>query len=337
LNGFTKPLWLAFVAVVLMGLCAGIQASADEIRPALLDIKQQKTGLFAVTWKVPTRGDRVLAITPRLPEGLVLLGSTSVKNIPGARIERAIYKNNAKSLTEQSIFVEGLPAVQTDVLLLIQLQDGTQHSAILRPTAPTFTIPANASKLQVAKDYWRLGTLHILEGVDHLLFVLALMLIVNGLRSLLKAVTAFTIAHSITLALATLDVIHVPPKPTEAVIALSIMFLATEIIHQSKGQVGLTARYPWLIAFGFGLFHGLGFAGALSEIGVPQHEVPLALLMFNVGVETGQLLFIIAVVAVLEVLKRIPLPVPEGAWRVLPYTIGGIAAFWTIERVTSFM
>jgi hypothetical protein len=337
LNGFTKSLWLAFVAVVLMGLCAGIQASADEIRPALLDIKQQKTGLFAVTWKVPTRGDRVLAITPRLPEGLVLLGSTSVKNIPGARIERAIYKNNAKSLTGQSIFVEGLPAVQTDVLLLIQLQDGTQHSAILRPTAPTFTIPANASKLQVAKDYWRLGTLHILEGVDHLLFVLALMLIVNGLRSLLKAVTAFTIAHSITLALATLDVIHVPPKPTEAIIALSIVFLATEIIHQSKGQVGLTARYPWLIAFGFGLFHGLGFAGALSEIGVPQHEVPLALLMFNVGVETGQLLFIIAVVAVLEVLKRIPLPVPEGAWRVLPYTIGGIAAFWTIERVTSFM
>lgn len=337
MTGFTKPLWLAFVAVVLMGLCSGMQASADEIRPALLDIKEQNTGLFAVTWKVPTRGDRVLAITPQLPKSLELLGSPSVQGIPGARIEHATYKNNAKSLTGQNIVIEGLSAVQTDVLLLIQLQDGTQHSAILRPGSPSFTIPLEASTLEIAGDYWRLGTIHILEGVDHLLFVLALMLIIDGFGPLLKAVTAFTVAHSITLALATLGFIHVPSAPTEAIIALSILFLATEIIHKHNGQIGLTERYPWLIAFTFGLFHGLGFAGALSEIGVPQHEVPLALFMFNVGVETGQVLFIVVVVALLEGLRRLPRQVPKGALQLVPYAIGGIAAFWTIERIASFI
>ena len=131
-----------------------------------------------------------------------------------------------------------------------------------------------------------MGTFHSLEGVDHLLFVLALMLIINGYKPLIKAVTAFTVAHSITLTLATLGLVHLPAAPTEAIIALSIVFLATEIVHKHNGQKGLTERRPWLIAFGFGLFHGLGFAGALSEIGVPQHEVPLALLMFNIGVES---------------------------------------------------
>jgi hydrogenase/urease accessory protein HupE len=174
------------------------------------------------------------------------------------------------------------------------------------------------SKLKIAADYWRMGTFHILEGVDHLLFVLALMLIVTGYKPLLKAVTAFTVAHSITLTLATLGLVHLPAAPTEAIIALSIVFLATEIVHKHNGKEGLTERRPWLIAFGFGLFHGLGFAGALSEIGVPQHEVPLALLMFNVGVESGQLLFIAAVLCLMAGVKRIPLKkAPRGAWRLL--------------------
>jgi hypothetical protein len=154
---------------------------------------------------------------------------------------------------------------------------------------------------------------------------------------LLTAVTAFTVAHSITLVLATLGVVHVPAAPTEAIIALSILFLATEIVHQRNGQFSLTAKYPWVVAFAFGLFHGLGFAGALSEIGVPQHEVPLALLMFNVGVETGQLLFIAVVLSLVAVLKKLPFTVPQGAWRLLPYGIGSVAAFWTIERVASFL
>ena len=323
--------WL-FLIVML----SAASVSADEIRPALLDIKEQNTGLFAVTWKVPTRGDRVLAITPQLPSSLERVGSPTIQDVPGARIENTTYKNNATTLTGQTIVIDGLQALQTDVLLLIQLQDGTQHSAILRPGSPEFIIPLKASKLEVAADYWRLGTIHILEGADHLLFVLALLLIVTGLGELIKAVTAFTVAHSITLALATLGVVHMPAAPTEAIIALSILFLATEIIHKHNDQISLTERYPWVIAFAFGLFHGLGFAGALSEIGVPQHEVPLALLMFNVGVETGQLLFVAVVLILFALLKRLPVTAPQGAWRVLPYSIGSVAAFWTIDRVMSF-
>jgi hydrogenase/urease accessory protein HupE len=325
------------MVVLFTGLYTAMPANADEIRPALLDIKQQGTGLFALTWKVPTRGDKVLDITPQLPDSLELVGTPTLQKVPGALIEHATYKSTAESLTGQTIVIDGLAAVQTDVLLLIQLQDGTQHSAILRPSSPQFTIPLEASKLQVAGDYWRLGTIHILEGVDHLLFVLALLLIVVGFKQLLTAVTAFTVAHSITLVLATLGVVHVPAAPTEAIIALSILFLATEIVHQRNGQFSLTEKYPWVVAFAFGLFHGLGFAGALSEIGVPQHEVPLALLMFNVGVETGQLLFITVVLSLVAVLKKLPFTVPQGAWRLLPYGIGSVAAFWTIERVASFL
>ena len=329
--------WLPLAAALLAGLFASIQANADEIRPALLDIKEQGTGLFAVTWKVPTRGDKVLAITPRLPESLQLVGSPTIQVVPGARIEHATYKSSGEPLAGQSIAIEGLAATQTDVLLLVQLQDGSSHSAILRPASPQFTVPLEASKLKVAGDYWRMGTVHILEGADHLLFVLALMLIVTGFKPLLKAVTAFTVAHSITLALATLGVVHIPSAPTEALIALSILFLAVEIIHSRQGKISLTEQYPWVVAFAFGLFHGLGFAGALSEIGLPQQEIPLALLMFNVGVETGQLMFIAAVLALFAVLKRLPVTLPQGAWRVLPYSIGGIAAYWTIDRVMSFM
>jgi hydrogenase/urease accessory protein HupE len=322
---------------LLTGFYPAMPANADEIRPALLDIKEQNTGLFAVTWKVPARGSRTLPITPKLPESLELLGSPSLQDTPVALVEYATYKNNAESLAGQNVVIEGLEALQTDVLLLVQLQDGTQHSAILRPASPAFTIPRQASKLKIAADYWQMGTIHILEGVDHLLFVLALLLIVSGTKPLLLAVTAFTVAHSITLALATLGFVHMPAAPTEAIIALSIVFLATEIVHKRNGRVGLTERYPWLIAFIFGLFHGLGFAGALSEIGVPQHEVPLALFMFNVGVETGQLLFIAVVLGLIALLKRLSLTAPQGAWRLPPYSIGGVAAFWTIDRVLSFL
>ena len=333
----TTLLQLICMIIIMAGFYPSAPANADEIRPALLDIKEQKTGLFNVTWKVPTRGERVLAITPQLPSSLTVLGSPTVQDIPGARIEHATYKNNTESLTGQVISIDGLTAVQTDVLLLIQLQDGSSHSAILRPASPAFTIPLEASKLEVAADYWRLGTIHILEGVDHLLFVLALMLIVTGLKPLVKAVTAFTVAHSITLALATLGVIHVPPAPTEAIIALSILFLAVEIIHSRQGKPGITEQYPWIVAFLFGLFHGLGFAGALSEIGLPQQEIPLALLMFNVGVETGQLIFIAVVLSLFSLLKRLHVTAPQGIQQALPYAIGSIAAFWVVQRVMSFM
>jgi hypothetical protein len=166
---------------------------------------------------------------------------------------------------------------------------------------------------------------------------LALVFFISGFRNLLWAVTAFTVAHSITLAFATLGVLYVPSAPTEAVISLSIVFLAVEIIRKHSGENTLTERFPWIVAFIFGLFHGLGFAGALSEIGLPQHEIPLALFMFNVGVESGQILFISLVVGVLTVLRKIKIPYPNWSWRAVPYTIGSIAAFWTLERTISFL
>lgn len=331
-----KEQWFVYTAVVLASLSV-MPVNADEIRPALLDIKEQNTGLFAVNWKVPMRGDRVLAIEARLPASLELVGAPTIQDVPGARLVHAVYKNNSESLTGQTIVIDGLSGQQTDVLLLIQLRDGSSYSAILRPASPRFTIPTQASKLKVAGDYWLMGTVHILEGADHLLFVLALMLIVSGFNPLVKAVTAFTVAHSITLALATLDVIHVPPAPTEAIIALSILFLAVEVVHSRQGKFSLTEQHPWVVAFIFGLFHGLGFAGALSEIGLPQQEIPLALLMFNVGVETGQLMFISVVLSLFALTRLLPVTVPQGAWRVLPYTIGSVAAFWVIQRVMSFV
>ncbi len=167
--------------------------------------------------------------------------------------------------------------------------------------------------------------------------MLALLLIVPNLWMLFKTITAFTVAHSISLALATLGVVNMPGAPTEAVIALSILFLAVEIVHSREGRVTLTERYPWVVALAFGLFHGLGFAGALAEVGLPQQEILLALLMFNVGVETGQILFVSVVLLLIAVFKRAPVRWPQGSWRLLPYTIGSIAAFWTLQRIDSFI
>jgi hydrogenase/urease accessory protein HupE len=204
--------------------------------------------------------------------------------------------------------------------------------------APGFTVTASPGRWEVVQTYTLLGIEHILTGIDHLLFVLALVILVKGTRRLLWTVTAFTIAHSITLALATLGVINVPGPPVEATIALSIVFVASEIIAQARGREGLAARKPWLVAFSFGLLHGLGFAGALAEVGLPQNAIPLALLFFNVGVEIGQLLFIAGVLAFAHLAKRV-----AGGW-VQPaavsvaaaYAIGGIASYWTIERISSF-
>jgi len=186
----------------------------------------------------------------------------------------------------------------------------------------------------VASTYSLLGIEHILLGVDHLLFVLALLLLVANLRTLFWTITAFTLAHSLTLAAATLGWVHVPQQPVEAIIALSILLVATEIVHWRQGRVGVTRRWPWLVAFTFGLLHGFGFAGALSEIGLPEHAIPVALLFFNLGVEAGQLIFIAASLILWAGLRKLSLP--QWAWRVPVYAIGSMSAFWVIDRITGF-
>jgi hydrogenase/urease accessory protein HupE len=329
--------WLPAAFLLLVGLTPATESHAHEIRPALLNIVEQEPGWFEVTWKVPMRGDRVLALSPVFPKSLIPIGPPASHTVPGAHIQYSTYKSEGESLVGETISIDGLSALQIDVLLQIKLADGSTHSAILRPKSPSFEIPAHETKGEIAWSYWTMGTTHILSGIDHLLFVLALMLIVPGYWMLFKTITAFTVAHSISLGLAVLGFVHIPPGPTEAVIALSILFLAVEVVHSRQGKFSLTERAPWIVAFIFGLFHGLGFAGALSEVGLPEHAIPLALFMFNVGVESGQILFLSAVLAIMAVLRWVPVAWPVGSWRLMPYTIGSAAAFWTIQRVGSFL
>jgi hypothetical protein len=326
------------LAVLLLAVAlTPVPAGADEIRPALLDITEREGGWVDVVWKVPMKGDRSLALKPVLPEFFESAAPPSGRAVGGAYVQYSSYRTGGRELTGSTLSVDGLAGLSTDVLVRIKLLDGTEHSAVLRGSDLEFVIPPRPTKGEVALSYWQMGTLHILEGWDHLLFLATLLLIVSGIWPLLKTVTAFTLAHSLTLVLATLGVVNIPPVPTEAVIALSILLLAVEALHKGRGEYTLAERYPWLIAFTFGLVHGLGFAGALSEIGIPQNEVPLALLMFNVGVETGQVLFVVVVSLLLEGLRRLNPNSSAIFARTAPYAIGGIAAFWTIQRVGAFL
>lgn len=319
--------------LLLVFLVVPFSLMADEFRPALLEINERDGGWVDATWKVPMMGEQVLAVTPVLPEFLEQIGPGSGRRVPGAWVETKSYRAAQRTLNGASLHIDGLSGVPMDVLVRVNLADGSTHSAILRSTNNSFTVPEQPTRLELALSYWRMGTIHILEGYDHLLFLLTLLLIVAGFWPLLKTVTAFTVAHSITLALATLGLVHIPPVPTEAVISLSIMLLAVEAVHKNQGQITLSERFPWLVAFTFGLVHGLGFAGALSEIGVPQNEVPLALLMFNVGVETGQVIFVTVVSLLIAGIHRLHSRHALTLERVVPYAIGGIASFWTLERL----
>jgi hydrogenase/urease accessory protein HupE len=239
-------------------------------------------------------------------------------------------------LSGKPISIEGLEKTLTDVLVRIERQDGSTITQRLSPANNEFTVAASESTWQIAATYLGLGVEHILLGIDHLLFVLALLLIVGNWRVLLATITAFTVAHSITLAAATLGYVHVPQQPVEAVIALSILFLASEIMHMRRGKPGLARRWPWLVAFIFGLLHGFGFAGALTEVGLPENAIPLALLFFNIGVEVGQLLFVGSMILLYRLWRMTTLQ-PTPWIQALPvYVIGSVAAYWTIERVASF-
>jgi hydrogenase/urease accessory protein HupE len=310
-------------------------ARAHEVRPGYLELRQTEPEIYDVLWKVPARGDLRLGLYVRLPENCQPITPIAHYGTEGAFLERWTIRC-AGRLAGRSIAIEGLSTTLTDVLVRLEQSDGTTLVARLTPSAPSFVVEAAPSRAQVAGTYLGLGIEHILGGIDHLLFVLALLLIVKGRWQLLKTITAFTVAHSITLAAATLGFVHVPSAPVEAVIALSIVFLATEIAHSRMGKPGLTQKYPWIVAFTFGLLHGLGFAGALAEVGLPQGHIPLALLLFNVGVEVGQLMFIGTVLGLMAAWQRFRVRLPAWVWRVPTYAIGSIAAYWLVTRVTAF-
>jgi len=326
---------LSLVTVFIVMVVMVAPANAHEVRPGYLELRQTDTETFEVFWKVPARGKLKLGIHARLPEICTPISAVVSKKSGGAFMDRWTVTCPG-GLSRETISIDGLSGTLTDVLARIERLDGTSQVTRLTPDTPSFIIEAAPKWQQIVGSYLGLGTEHILLGIDHLLFVLALLLLVKGWRQLIATVTAFTVAHSLTLAAATLGYVHVPQRPVEAVIALSIVFVAAEVVRLRKGQVSIAQRLPWAIAFTFGLLHGFGFSSALSEIGLPEQAIPLALLFFNIGVELGQLIFITGVLAVGVFVIRIVRPMPTWAPQLLAYVIGTVAAFWTIERVAGF-
>lgn len=307
---------------------------AHEVRPAYLKISESTENSYHLYWKVPMTQGKYVNIFPELERKgqLVLHSETST--------EQAVIKeyqfSSDQSLKGSSVFIQNLDKTLIDVLIQLDFADKTTYSFLVRPNEPKAFIPEDSGFWQVVSTYFHLGVEHIWLGYDHLLFVLGLFLLIPGFKPLIKTITSFTIAHSITLALASLEIIKVNGPPVEAVIALSIVLLAVEAINYSKGKSSLTIQYPWVVAFLFGLIHGLGFAGALSEIGLPQNSIPPALLFFNLGVEAGQIAFVFALWLIFLLVKRI---IPKGVnlLRIgLPYMMGILGMFWLIERVANF-
>jgi len=310
-------------------------ASAHEARPGYLQLTMTNAETVILLLKVPARGNSRLGLYPNLPDNCVTVGSPATYIIDNAYTERATFKCDG-GLFGGQVRIDGLSSTLTDVLARVERQDGSTQIARLTPSRPTFIVEATPRALAVAGTYLVLGVNHILLGIDHLLFVLALLILVADTRKLIWTITAFTAAHSLTLAAATLGFVRFPQAPVEAVIALSIVFVASEIIHVSQGRPGLTQRRPWIVAFIFGLLHGFGFAGALNQIGLPEQSIPLALLLFNVGVELGQLGFIAAVLLMSSILRKYIVSWPGWANQVPAYLIGTVAVYWTIERTVGF-
>jgi len=313
-------------------------AMAHELRPGFLEIRQeaQEPDRYRIRFKVPARGDMRLGLRVRLP--------AECANISPPRTERAgtgimdhLKVSCPGGLENREIAIDGLASTFTDVVVRAVGADGTVQTARLTPDQPSLKIQAASSWHDTALTYFLLGLEHIMLGLDHLLFVLALLLLIHNRWMLIKTITAFTIAHSLTLAAAALGLAEAPQTPVEAVVALSIAFAAAEVCRRSNRDPTGASRAPWIMAFAFGLLHGLGFGGALKEIGLPQTDVPLALLTFNLGVEAGQLLFVTAILAFVASLDRLLAIRMPRLRDVTAYGIGSLAAAWFIQRVMAIV
>jgi hydrogenase/urease accessory protein HupE len=323
---------------VLAFLFAPLAASAHEPRPTYLAVKETVPGQFSVVWRTPVLAGVRLPVALKFPDRVKDLKDPLVIELTDSLLERRWIDAGPNGLAGERIELAGLQLTITDVLARFEMLDGRTWTVIARPSEPWIEFTAARGPFAIAGAYLMHGIEHILFGFDHLLFVLALILIVPNRRMLLVTITAFTVAHSITLSLATIGVVHVPGPTVEATIALSIMLVACEIVRQQRNEMSLTARWPWIVAFSFGLLHGFGFASALTNIGLPQGDIPLALFSFNVGVEIGQLMFIGVMLAVLACARRISVPplIARGALPVAAYAIGSVAAFWLVERLAGF-
>ena len=321
-----------FVAM-LLALLAGA-AQADELRPGYIEFTQQTAKEWRLVWKAPMRGGITPQTQPIVPKGCRVSGTPTTALSSGAVITTS-QVICAGDLSGSSIGLSAFSASRTDVLVRVAPLGRPVQALRLTPANPAATIEARPSRWQVARTYFATGVEHILFGYDHLLFVVSLVLLLGRFWAITKAVTAFTIAHSITLIGTTLGFLGLPQRPVESVIALSILFLAVEIAKKDPARVRLSERIPWIVAFGFGLLHGFGFAGALNEIGLPESDVPTALVTFNLGVEAGQLLIVAITATLLNLLRRFTSTFAPIAIKASTYAIGTVAAFWFIERTLS--
>lgn len=319
------------LAALGLALACAPAALAHEARPGFLELRETGPETYALLWKKPSGGEVEIQIAPVVPEGCRLATSDRQPLSPGAVIVRGTL-TCAGGLAGKTIEIAGLPATITDVLVRLHHADGRLESHLLRPATPSVTLGGVTTAGERSLGYVQMGVQHILLGVDHLLFVLGLLLIVSDRWMLVKTITSFTLAHSLTLAIATLGYASAPLPPLNAAIALSILFLGPEVARRWRGQTSFTIRHPWVVAFAFGLLHGFGFASGLSAMGLPQAEIPLALLLFNVGVEIGQVAFVLLLVLLERSFHLLEVRWPRLVERLPGYAVGTLGAFWAIQR-----
>lgn len=324
------------LAALLLALWAAPLA-ADELRPAVIEMRETGAGEWVLEWKLPVAASRAGAAAPLarpvVPETCEMTGEPVQRAQPLALLGQARLRCEG-ALAGQDFGLSALIGNSDAIARLVPLERPVQTFR-LTPDAPTATILAEPSAWAVFADYFVIGAEHILFGWDHLLFVIALVLLVRRAWAVVKAATAFTVAHSITLVATTLGYAGLPSRPVEALIALSIVFLAVEValVLRDPERMTWTRRFPWAVAFGFGLFHGFGFAGALADIGLPQGEIASALVAFNLGVEAGQLLVVAALAVLLALLAQLAPRAETPALKFATYAIGITGSFWLIERV----
>lgn len=315
----------------LVLICGGNLAVAHEVRPGFLELRETEQNTYSFLWKKPSGGEVEIYIAPIIPDECHLITPGRQKLTPGAVIVRGALQCEG-GIQGKTFAIDGLKATITDVIVRVHHADGRLESHLLKPVNPSVTLGAKTTGWQRARMYLRIGIEHILFGIDHLLFVLGLLLIVLNRWMLFKTITSFTLAHSITLAIASLGYASAPVAPLSAAIALSILFLGPEIVRRWRGQTSFTIQHPWIVAFAFGLLHGFGFASGLTSMGLPPAEIPLALLLFNLGVEIGQVGFVVLVLSLLRSLTMLQIRWPRWVEYAPGYAVGIAGAYWTIQR-----
>jgi hydrogenase/urease accessory protein HupE len=331
-DGARRRIGIAAVALAALA-CLPRLAGAHALSPALLVLREARAGVFDVTWKIPVFRIIGADLEPRMPADCPVVSASTPTDDGEGLTSHFRIDCGARGLVGKTVGVDGLGTAKTDALLRIELADGRAIDTVLRSSEPTLVIPEREERLTLASRYVALGVEHILTGYDHLLFVFGLLLLAADVRALVATVSAFTLGHSVTLTLAALDLARVPPAPVEVLIAFSIFVLAVELArNDGANDATFSRRRPWLMALAFGFLHGLGFAGTLRATGLPAGAVPLALFGFNVGIELGQLAFVLTVLALTAAARPLLRRAPAWSYALPSYVIGSLAACWMIER-----